>query len=125
MKTRTLLIISSSIELATGLAVIAAPSLVARILLSVSLTPGGEALSRVGGIGLFSLAIACWPRGDRELKQPATGLLVYNLLAALFLAYLRIGGGFHDYILVAACLLHAVLALLFFLARRSISTSTN
>lgn len=125
MKTKTLLIISSSIELLTGLAVIAAPSLVTRVLLSTSLTSGGEALGRVGGIGLFSLAIACWPRGDRELKQPATGLLVYNLLAALFLGYLRIGGGFHGYILVSACLLHALLALLFLLSRRSISTSTN
>jgi hypothetical protein len=39
-------------------------------------------------------------------------LFSYNLLAALYLGYLRIGGGFVSYLLLPACVVHALLAFL-------------
>jgi hypothetical protein len=113
MRTKTLVLISSSIELVTGLALAAVPNLVANVLLSAGLTPAGEAVARVGGFGLFSLALACWPDGEGVHKQPITALFVYNLVAACYLGYLRIGGEFTSPLLLPASGLHGLLAVLF------------
>jgi hypothetical protein len=113
MRTKTLVLISSSLELATGLVLIAVPNLVANVLLSTGLTPAGEAVARVGGFGLFSLALACWPEGEGDNKRPITALFVYNLVAACYLGYLRIGGEFTSHLLLPASGLHGLLAALF------------
>ncbi len=118
MRAKTLLTISASIELATGIAIILSPRLVANVLLSTELTPGGEAIGRVGGCGLVSLAVACWPRGaclpgERDHEQPTRALFLYNLLAACYLGYLALSGDFASPFLIPAAALHVILALLF------------
>ena len=113
MRAKSLLIISSSLELATGLAVIASPGLVARVLFSADLTSGGEAVARVGGCGLVSLAIACWPQDESSLTQPIRALCLYNLLAAVYLGYLGISGDFASPFLLPVAVLHGILAALF------------
>jgi hypothetical protein len=113
MKNKTLLMLSSSLELATGLIIVADPSLVARVLLSTGLNPAGEAVGRIGGFGLLTLAISCWPRGETDQPQPIRALLLYNLLAAIYLGYLKIGGEFSSHLLLPASALHGLLALLF------------
>jgi hypothetical protein len=113
MRTRTFLLVSSSIELATGLALVAVPNLVAEVLLSAGLTPAGEAVARVGGFGLFSLALACWPGAEGDNKQSIRALFVYNLAAACYLAYLRIDGEFTSLLLLPASGLHGLLGLMF------------
>ncbi len=117
MRTKTLLTISCSLELATGIALIAAPSLVARVLLSADLTPGGEAVARVGGCALFALAFASWPRTaclphETEHEQPLRALFLYNLLAACYLGYLEISGDFASPFLLPAAALHGLITLL-------------
>jgi hypothetical protein len=113
MKNKTLLMLSSSLELATGVVAMAAPSLLTDVLFSSGLTPGGRAIGRVGGFGLFSLAIACWPRVEDQRMQPIRALFLYNFLAACFLGYLRAVGEFSSPFLLPACAVHGVLALLF------------
>ena len=112
MRTQTLVLISCSIEAATGLALVAAPNLVATLLLGVGLPSSGEAVARVGGLGLFSLALACWPRGDGDNQQAVPALLVYNLAVACYLAYLKVGGEFASLLLLPASGLHALLGAL-------------
>jgi hypothetical protein len=112
MKTSNLVTLSAAIEAATGVALIASPDFVARLLLGVDFSKGGSAVARVGGIALLSLAIACWPIGSTVTSQVIRALFTYNLLAALYLGYLRVGGGFVSYLLWPACILHALLALL-------------
>jgi hypothetical protein len=123
MNIKTILAFSSSIEFVTGLALIAAPNLVAGVLLSTSLTPAGCAVGRVGGFGLLCLAIACWPGGDVAHTQPIRALFLYNLLAACYLGYVRFGGEFDGNILLLAAVLHGVLAVLF--ARSAYETVTS
>lgn len=113
MPIKTLLMLSSSLEFVTGLALIAVPGLVADVLLSAGLAPGGQATARVGGIALVSLAIACWPRGEGGQTQPVVALLLYNLMAAFYLGYLKVGGEFSSFLLFPASALHGLLALLF------------
>jgi hypothetical protein len=107
-----LVLISSALELATGLALIALPSLAANVLLAVPLAPSGEAVARLCGLGLFSLALACWPQGEGDHRQPIRALFFYNLTAAALLGYLRFSGEFTSHLLLPACALHALLALM-------------
>jgi hypothetical protein len=118
MTTKLLLTISCSIELATGVAVIASPGIVASVLFSAELTPSGVAIARLTGCGLFSLVTACWPRGaclphERDHEQPIRALFLYNLLAACYLGYLEISGDFASPFLLPAAALHGLLTLLF------------
>jgi len=113
MTTRILARVSTAIEAATGVALIAAPDFVARVLLGVGLSDSGVAVGRVAGFGLLSLGLACWPTSDDATPSAVRALFAYNLLAALYLGYLRVGGEFVAFLLWPACAFHALLALLF------------
>jgi hypothetical protein len=78
------------------------------VLLGAGLSDSGIAVARLTGIALLCLGLACWPGRDDAIRARSP----YNLLAALYLCYLRVGGGFVSYLLWPACALHAVLALL-------------
>jgi len=112
MATRTLVVLSAAIEAATGAACIAVPDFVARMLLGTDLSAGGIAVARLAGIALLCLGLACWPGGGDATQSAIRALFTYNLLAAFYLGYLRVGGGFVSYLLWPACVLHAVLAIL-------------
>jgi hypothetical protein len=113
MREKSLLVLSSSLELVTGLVAIASPSVLANLLFSVGLTRGGEAIGRVGGFGLLSLAIACWPRDGEVHTQAVRGLFFYNVLASSYLGYLKVTGEFSSLLLLPACIVHGLLTLLF------------
>ncbi len=104
---------SAVIEAATGIALIAVPELVARVLLGSGLSDSGVAVGRLTGCALLSLALACWPTADTTTPSAVRALFAYNLLAALYLGYLRVSGEFVAFLLWPACALHAGLALLF------------
>jgi hypothetical protein len=110
MDTRRLVTMSAAIETATGLALIAAPGLVTRLLLGAGLSDNGIAVARLTGIALLCLGLACWPSGDVAVVPTVRALFTYNLLAALYLGYLRVGGGFVSHLLLPACFVHALLA---------------
>jgi hypothetical protein len=106
---------SAAIEATTGLALIADPALVVRLLIGAGLSNGGMAVGRIGGFGLLSLGLACWPTAAVVTTRTTAALFTYNLLSSLYIAYLGVVGGFAGYLLWPACALHAFLTL--FLAR--------
>jgi hypothetical protein len=110
--TKIVVTVSGAVEAATGVALILVPETVSRLLLGVELSGAGVALARVTGFGFLALTIACWPRGDGASRQAIRALFVYNLLAGLYLGYLRVGGGFAGILLWPGCILHVVLAVL-------------
>jgi len=112
MTTGTLSKLSAAIEVVTGVLLIASPGLVARILLSAPLADPGVAVGRLCGVALLSLGLACWPNASATTAQATRALFTYNLLAAFYLGYLRVGAGFVSYLLWPACVLHALLAAL-------------
>ena len=112
MTRRTLAMIAAALEVTAGCALIATPTVVVHLLVGASLSSGGIAVGRVGGFGLLSLGLACWPSGKIVTTQATLALLTYNLLFALYIGYLRVSGGFFGYLLWPACVLHALLALL-------------
>jgi hypothetical protein len=123
MTTNTLVRLSAAIEFATGVAVIADPGFVVREIFGVGISSGGAPLGRLAGFGLLTLGLACWPPGDHATPQATHALFIYNLLAGVYLGYLRVGGGFVSFLLWPACALHVTLALL--MARPAFQTGSK
>jgi hypothetical protein len=108
-----LLAIAAIVEAATGLALIASPPIVTRLLLGADVSGLANALGRMGGFGLLSLGLACWPgRYATNLVPALRAMVIYNALITLFLVYLGIGGEWVGHLLWPAVALHAVLTVL-------------
>ncbi len=115
MNTRLLFNISAAIEILTGITMLIVPALLVGLLLGEGLGPTGVAVTRILGVGLFSLGIAGW--NSQELAQgatlgPRTGLLVYNIGATALFVYLGTIGAMNGLLLWPAAGLHLVISLL-------------
>jgi hypothetical protein len=112
---RLLLGFAAAVEAATGIALIAYPPLVTRLLLGNRVSGAGMALGRVAGFALLALGLACWPAGDADGHRSAShrAMLTYNLLVALYLLGLGVGGESVGKLLWPAFVLHALLSILF------------
>jgi hypothetical protein len=104
--------LAAALEVTTGCVFIAAPTLVVQLLIGASLSSGGIAIARVGGCGLLSLGLACWPSRNGVTAQAVSALFTYNLLTALYLGYLSLVGGFAGYLLWPAFAVHSLLSVL-------------
>jgi hypothetical protein len=89
-------------EAATGLALLIVPSLVGQLLFGVELTGIAMTVSRVAGIALIALGVACWP------GTPLVGMLTYSVGVTLYLTYVGIAGGLAGILLWPAVVLHVV-----------------
>lgn len=112
MKTRTLVVANAALEVATGLALIAALGFGVHLLLGADLSSPGITVGRFTGLALLSMGIACWPNKEEASTQVTWGLFTYNLLVAFYLLYVRFGEGYNGTLLWPACVLHSSLALL-------------
>ena len=83
------------------------PSLVGRLLLGAELTDVAIPVGRVPGIAPIALGVTCWPG-----RTALCGMLTYNALATLYLAYLGIRGDWVGTLLWPAVVLHAVMMIL-------------
>ena len=102
--------LAAVLEAATGVALIIYPGLVARLLFGDGVAGAGKALSRVAGIALLALGVACWP--DREAGNASarsTGaMLTYSLLVTIYLVYLGVVARLAGILLWPAVVVHAV-----------------
>ena len=110
-----LLKFTAIIEVATGLGLMAVPSVVVRLLLGSPLdTSAAGILGRVAGAALLALGVACWLARDDTKSRTARGLVVamlmYNIVATAVLAFAGIRLGLHGVALWPAVVLHAAMA---------------
>ncbi len=110
---KKLLALAAAGEAAFGLVLLAYPPIVVWLLLGAEITGAGAVMSRVAGIALIALGLACWP--GSTTAQALWGMLTYSLLATLYLAYLGIRGEWVGSLLWPATVIHALLT--FLLAR--------
>ena len=103
---KKVLIFSAVAEVATGLALLIAPSLVGQLLLGEQLTGIAIPVARVAGIALVALGIACWP------GPPLAGMLAYSTVVTLYLAYLGFAGSVAGVLLWPAVVLHVIVSAL-------------
>ena len=113
---KRLLKLTGIIETATGLGLMAVPSVVVRLLLGSLLgTSAAVVLARVAGAALLALGVACWLARDDTQSRATRGLVVamlmYNLVATAVLAFAGIGLGLHGVALWPAVVLHAAMAI--------------
>ncbi len=102
---KSVLRFSAVVEVATGAALLMAPSIVGRVLLGERLEGVATPLARVAGIALVALGVACWGRAT-------LGMAIYGGGVALFLAYLGLGRHMAGILLWPAVVLHVVLTAL-------------
>jgi len=110
-----LLTLTAIIEAATGLALIAVPAIVVRLLLGAEISGASIPLGRVAGAALLALGVACWLARDDTQSRAARGLVVamlmYNIAATAVLAFAGMGLGLQGVLLWPAVVLHAVMAI--------------
>src|SRR5437867_1386654 len=94
-------------EAAMGLALLVYPPIVIRLLFGAEIAGAGMVISRIAGIALIALGVACWPG-----RTTLCGMLTYSALSAAYLAYVGIRGDWSVPLLWPAVVLHAALALL-------------
>ena len=107
---KKVLVLAAIAEAATGLALLVVPSLVVQLLFDAEIVGVGVVMSRLAGIALIGLGVACWP--CRSASNALYGMLTYSSLVTLYLLYLALGGKWNGPLLWPAVLLHAVLTLL-------------
>src|SRR5882724_4116524 len=108
-----LLKLTAILEAGTGLALIAVPAIVVRLLLGAEISGASIPLGRVAGAALLALGIACWLARDDTQSRTARGLVVamlmYNIPASAILAFAGVGFGLHGVALWPAVVLHAAM----------------
>jgi len=111
---KKVLALAATSEAAMGLVLLVYPPIVVRLLFGSEIAGAGVVISRIAGISLVALGLACWPGsdGDSGLTRALRGMLCYSLLATLFLAYLGIGGEWVGILLWPAVALHVMLTFL-------------
>lgn len=115
---KKLLTVTALAEVATGLALLIVPAVVARLLLGADLSGVAVVIGRVAGIALIALGVACWPG-----RTALCGMLTYSVLATGYLAWLGIRGQWVGPILWPAVVLHTILTAL--LARAWLQTQKS
>jgi hypothetical protein len=97
-------------EALTGVALMAAPALVGRLLLGEDLAGIAIPVARVAGMALVALGVACFSAG--EAGRGLSGMLTYSLLVTLYLIYLGLDGEWVGSLLWPAAAIHAALTVL-------------
>ena len=110
MGTKTLLGLAAVLEGATGLVLMIHPVLVAQLLFGDGVSGVGKVLSRVAGIALLALGVACWPGREAGSASASSigALLTYSLLVTLYLVYLGVVAHLAGILLWPAVVVHAV-----------------
>lgn len=114
LRNRSVLGVAAAAEAVTGLALMVAPQVVARLLFGVEVTGVAVVIGRVTGIALLSLGLGCWI-GRREADGGSAALIAmlsYDLLVTIYLAPVALGTEFVGALLWPAVAVHAALTVL-------------
>ena len=79
-----ILMLAALAEAGTGVILLAYPPIVVRLLFDAEIVGAGITMSRLAGIALIGLGVACWPGTDT--RWALTGMVTYSGLAMLYLS---------------------------------------
>ncbi len=97
-------------EAGMGVILLAYPPIVVRLLFASEITGAGVIVSRLAGIALIGLGVACRP--GNSAFQPLYGMLTYSTLAMLYLLRIGIRGEAVGLLLWPRVVVHAILVIL-------------
>ena len=104
---------------ATGVVLFVRPQLFAWLVFGAEFSEAGNALGRLAAIALLGLVLASWPK-PAATASSIRALLIYNLLATIYLVCVGAGGQLTGMLLWPAVALHAIFSVL--LARAWLAT---
>lgn len=107
---KTILALAAIAEAGTGVILLADPPIVVRLLFAAEIDGAGVLMSRLAGIALLGLGVACWP--GHSTSQPLGGMLTYSALAMLYLIFVGVRGRAVGLLLWPGVVLHAILIVL-------------
>jgi hypothetical protein len=112
---KKVLALAAAAEAVTGMIVLAYPPIAVWLLFGAEITGAGIVVSRIAGISLIGLGLACWPNGSAS--QPLDGMLAYGTLVTLYLIYIGVRGEGVGLLLWPGVAAHAILVILLVRAR--------
>ena len=112
---KNVLALAAAAEAGTGLLLLAWPAIVVRLLFAAEISGAGIIMSRLAGIALIGLGVACWP-GNSAVQQ-LYGMLTYSTLAMLYLIRIGIRVAPIGLFLWPAVVAHVILVALLVVAR--------
>ena len=104
---KKILALAAVAEAGTGVILLAYPPIVVRLLFGAEISGAGAMMSRLAGVALIGLGVACWPA-----FQPVSGMLAYSTLAMLYLIVIGVHGEGVGLLLWPGVVVHAVLIVL-------------
>ena len=107
---KKILMLAALAEASTGVILLAYPPIVVRLLFDAEVVGAANVMSRLAGIALIGLGVACWP-GNSSF-QPLYGMLTYSLLAMLYLIYNGVRGEEVGLLLWPGVVVHVILVIL-------------
>jgi hypothetical protein len=113
--TKKVLALAAAAEAGAGVVVLVWPPIVVRLLFGAEINGAGVIMSRIVGIALIGLGVACWP-GDSAF-QALNGMLTYSALAMLYLSYIGVRWKAVGVLLWPAVVAHVILVALLVRAR--------
>ena len=106
---KRVLFVAAVTEALTGLMLFVYPPIVTRLLFDFEVAGAGIWISRIAGVSLIALGLACWP--DCSTLRAFCAMLTYNFLITTYLIYL--GNKYTVGILLwPAVTIHAVISIL-------------
>lgn len=116
---RTVLLIAAWFEILVGASFVLALNLQSQMLFGATVEGAGAGFGRLAGIALIGLGVACLPAKLEEARQRAVRVLfVYNIGAAILIAWIGATTTFSGVVLWPIVLVHAVIALALALSLR-------
>jgi hypothetical protein len=112
---KRILMFAALAEAGTGVILLAYPPIVVRLLFDAEIAGAGVIMSRIAGIALIGLGVACWPTGS--VRSSLFGMLTYGILATLYLVYVGVRGEAVGMLLWPAVVTHVFLVVLLLRAR--------
>jgi hypothetical protein len=105
---KSVLAFAAVAEAATGLILLVYPSMVVRLLFAAEMTGPSIVISRIAGVSLIALGLACWP-GVRS--RALFGMLIYSSFVALYFIGLGVAGESVGKLLWPAAAVHVILSI--------------
>jgi hypothetical protein len=99
---------SAVVELATGLALLAVPTVVFDVLIGSASDPGTTLVARILGGALVALGVAGWMAGPTPERGLTLAFIGYNVITTLLLVVGGLNGSADGSLLWPAAALHAI-----------------
>lgn len=115
---RTAIKLAAWVEIIVGVSFLFAPNAQSQLIYGATPEGIGDTWARFAGIALIGLGLASLPSNLAGTRQNARGLLVFNLGATIFFAWVAVATPFQGVILWPVVILHAVISIALALSLR-------